>query len=106
MQNRQFDWQVNYSFRQGGKINRLSSFLKYKDGGSIQTTPFTKDNLRNTFSAWFTDDQVNKMNKMYNHMKNVLGWSDRNIAAAFGNIMQETAFKYSDNWEDSPFGAF
>lgn len=106
MQNRQFDWQVNYSFRQGGKINRLSSFLKYKDGGSIQTSPFTKDNLRNTFSAWFTDDQINKMNKMYSHMKNALGWSDRNIAAAFGNIMQETAFKYSDNWEDSPFGAF
>lgn len=43
---------------------------------------------------------------MYNHMKNALGWSDRNIAAAFGNIMQETAFKYSDNWADSPFGAF
>lgn len=106
MQNRQFDWQLNYSFRQGGKINRLSSFLKYKDGGSIQTSPFTKDNLRNTFSAWFTDDQINKMNKMYSHMKNALGWSDRNIAAAFGNIMQETAFKYSDNWEDSPFGAF
>lgn len=106
MSNRKFDWQLNYSFRQGGKINRLSSFLKYKDGGSIKTSPFTKDSLRNIFSAWFTDDQVNKMNKMYNHMKNVLGWSDRNIAAAFGNIMQETAFKYSDNWEDSPFGAF
>jgi hypothetical protein len=87
MQNRQFDWQLNYSFRQGGKINRLSSFLKYKDGGSIKTPPFTKDSLRNTFSAWFTDDQINKMNKMYSHMKNALGWSDRNIAAAFGNIM-------------------
>ena len=106
MQNRQFDWQLNYSFRQGGKINRLSSFLKYKEGGSIQTFPFTKDNLRNTFSAWFTDDQVDKMNQMYNHMKNVLGWSNRNIAAAFGNIMQETGFKYSNDWADSPFGAF
>ena len=106
MQNRQFDWQLNYSFRQGGKINRLSSFLKYKEGGSIQTFPFTKDNLRNTFSAWFTDDQVDKMNQMYNHMKNVLGWSNRNIAAAFGNIMQETGFKYSNDWSDSPFGAF
>lgn len=104
---RQFTGITSYPFdKQGGKLNRLSSFLKYKKGGSIQTSPFTKDNLRNTFSAWFTDDQVNKMNKMYNHMKNVLGWSDRNIAAAFGNIMQETAFKYSDNWEDSPFGAF
>ena len=106
MQNRQFDWQLNYSFRQGGKINRLSSFLKYKEGGSIQTFPFTKDNLRNTFSAWFTDDQVDKMNQMYNHMKNVLGWSNRNIAAAFGNIMQETGFKYSNDWSVSPFGAF
>lgn len=106
MSNRKFDWQLNYSFRQGGKINRLSSFLKYKDGGSIQTSPFTKDNLRNTFSAWFTDDQVDKMNQMYNHMKNVLGWSDRNIAAAFGNIMQETGFKYSNDWSVSPFGAF
>lgn len=108
MQNRQFDWQLNYSFRQGGKVNRLQQFLKYQDGGAIQqkTSPFTKDNLRNTFSAWFTDDQVNKMNKMYNHMKNALGWSDRNIAAAFGNIMQETSFKYSDDWSISPFGAF
>ena len=108
MKNRQFDWQLNYSFRQGGKVNRLQQFLKYQDGGAIQqkTSPFTKDNLRNTFSAWFTDDQIDKMNKMYNHMKNALGWSDRNIAAAFGNIMQETAFKYSDNWADSPFGAF
>lgn len=106
MSNRKFDWQLNYSFRQGGKINRLSSFLKYKDGGSIQTSPFTKDNLRNTFSAWFTDDQVDKMNQMYNHMKNVLGWSNRNIAAAFGNIMQETGFKYSNDWSVSPFGAF
>lgn len=105
MSNRQFDWQLNYSFRQGGKINRLSSFLKYKDGGSIQS-PFTKDNLRNIFSAWFTDDQVNKMNQMYHHMKNSLGWSDRNIAAAFGNIMQETGFKYSNDWSVSPFGAF
>ena len=105
MQNRQFDWQLNYSFRQGGKINRLESFLKYKAGGAIQS-PFTKDNLRNTFSAWFTDDQVNKMNQMYYHMKNSLGWSDRNIAAAFGNIMQETGFKYSNDWSVSPFGAF
>ena len=108
MQNRQFDWQLNYSFRQGGKVNRLQKFLKYQNGGTVQqkTSPFTKDNLRNTFSAWFTDDQVNKMNKMYNHMKNALGWSDRNIAAAFGNIMQETSFKYSDDWNISPFGAF
>lgn len=108
MQNRQFDWKVNYSFRQGGKVNRLQQFLKYQDGGAIQqkTLPFTKDNLRNTFSAWFTDDQVDKMNQMYNHMKNTLGWSDRNIAAAFGNIMQETGFKYSNDWSVSPFGAF
>ena len=106
MQNRQFDWQLNYSFRQGGKVNRLESFLKYKNGGSIQTSPFTKDNLRNAFSAWFTDDQVDKMNQMYNHMKNSLGWSNRNIAAAFGNIMQETGFKYSNDWSVSPFGAF
>jgi hypothetical protein len=82
--------------------------LKYQDGSVIpqKISPFTKDNLRNTFSAWFTDDQVDKMNKMYNHMKNALGWSDRNIAAAFGNIMQETGFKYSNDWSVSPFGAF
>lgn len=106
MSNRQFDWQLNYSFRQGGKVNRLESFLKHKDGGSVQTSPFTKDNLRNIFSAWFTDDQVDKMNQMYHHMKNSLGWSDRNIAAAFGNIIQETGFKYSNDWSVSPFGAF
>lgn len=108
MKNRQFDWQLNYSFRQGGKVNKLQQFLKYRDGGAIQqkTSPFTKDNLRNTFSAWFTDDQVEKMNSMYNHMKNTLGWSDRNIAATFGNIMQETAFKYLDDWNVNPFGAF
>lgn len=106
MENRKFDWQLNYSFKRGGKLNKLTSFIRYKNGGTTQASPFTKDNLRNTFSAWFTDDQVNKMNKMYNHMKNSLRWSDRNIAAAFGNIMQETAFKYLDDWGISPFGAF
>jgi hypothetical protein len=105
----QFTGVVSYPFdKQGGKLEKLRIFCKYQDGGAIRqkTSPFTKDNLRNTFSAWFTDDQVDKMNKMYNHMKNALGWSDRNIAAAFGNIMQETGFKYSDDWSISPFGAF
>ena len=104
---RQFTGITNYPFdKQGGKLRKLENFLKYKKGGSVQTSPFTKDNLRNTFSAWFTDDQVSKMNQMYNHMKNSLGWSDRNIAAAFGNIMQETGFKYSNDWSVTPFGAF
>lgn len=66
---------------------------------------FTKDNLRNTFSAIFSQEQVDNINNMYNYLKNTLQWSDRNIAAVMGNIMQETTFNYGTNTSGAT-GAF
>ena len=67
---------------------------------------FTKDNLRNTFSAVFSDSQVENINKLYNYLKDTLQWSDRNIAAVLGNVMQESAFNYGNVSSAGAVGAF
>lgn len=74
-------------------INKVSQ--KLENGGIIigkeGIAIFNKDNLRNTFSAYFSDDQINNMNNFYNYFSNK-GWSDNQIFALMGNIMQESQF--------------
>ena len=67
---------------------------------------FTKDNLRNTFSAVFSQEQVNNINNLYNYLKDTLKWSDRNIAAVMGNVMQESSFNYGNVSSAGAVGAF
>lgn len=67
---------------------------------------FTKDNLRNTFSAIFSEEQVQNINKLYDYLKGTLKWSDRNIAAVLGNVMQESAFNYGNVSSKGAVGAF
>lgn len=43
---------------------------------------------------------------MYNYLKNTLHWSDRNIAAVMGNIMQESTFNYDSVSSAGAVGAF
>lgn len=67
---------------------------------------FNKEQLRQLFGAHFSDNQIKNMNKMYKHLKNTLNWSDRNIAAVMGNIMQESAFNYGQVSSSGATGAF
>ena len=67
---------------------------------------FTKDNLRNKFNAVFSDQQIKNINALYDYMKNTLQWSDRNIAAVLGNVMQESSFNYGTNLSSGAKRAF
>ena len=89
-----------------GLIDKMDKFeeggvFKMQQGNQI----FTRDNLRNQFSAIFTQQQVDNMNKFYNYFSGK-GWNDNQIFALMGNIMQESHFNPTLTNQSGAYGYY